>query len=155
MEEIRWEATEYDDVERSALWYMGLGLFATTLALFALWQENFLFAVFVVMAALTITALSREKAPKRIFAINHRGLEVDGIKQFPFNSLAGFSIEEPLKEGGWAKLIVYTKTLFHPSLHIAAPQTKLGEIRSVLGGRLKEKPHEDSLMEELLKLLKL
>lgn len=152
--DLIWQAPEYEAHERTALWYVGLGLVAAILVIMALWQENFLFAIFVVLAALTAAALSKEKPPLRTFTINASGLNIDGIKSLPFARLRGFSVEEVANQTDWATLVIHSKELFHHTLHIAIPRQKLADARALLLRRLKEVPHDPSLFEELLKFLK-
>jgi hypothetical protein len=155
MAELIWRAPEYEAKDRSALWYFGLGVVSVALVLVALWQENFLFAIFVVLAALVITALTKEPPPLRTFKLNDNGLDIDGLKALPFGRMHGFSVEESSENSELMVLVIHSQEIIHHTLHILIPREKLGEARAILASRLKEVPHNPSLFEELLKFLKL
>lgn len=155
MDKLVWKAPEHEVRDRSALWYFGLGAVSVVLVLLSLWQENFLFAIFVILAALVITALTKEPPPSRTFKLDENGLDIDGLKSLPFGRMRGFSVEASSENPDLMILVIHSQEIIHHTLHILIPREKLSEARALLSSRLKEVPHDPSLFEELLKFLKL
>ena len=153
---MSWSAPEFEMHEHSILWYLGVIFFAGILLLISLWQQNFLFAIFVVLATSLSIFWSKKEPINYIVAITERGVKIGNNKFLSFGELAGFS----LTEGGhfnleWSKLVLQSKHLFNPLIGVFIPQGKLSQAREVLNKYLKEFSYEASLHDEVIRFLKL
>lgn len=153
---MSWAAPEFEMHERSVLWYLGIVFCAVILLLISLWQQNFLFAIFVVLATSLSIFWSNKEPINYVVAITERGVKIGNNKFFSFSELSGFS----LMEGGhtnldWSKLVLQSKQWFSPLVAVFIPQGKLSQAREVLSKHLKEVPCEVSLHDEVIRFLKL
>ena len=82
LEPIEWEAPEFEYHEKDPLWYWGSMIIAVIILGIAIWQKNFLFATFIVVAEILLMTIGG-KQPRLIrFRIDDRGFEIIG--DFPF-----------------------------------------------------------------------
>jgi hypothetical protein len=72
-----WRASEHQHIERGSDWYWALGVIALSLAITSILFNNFLFALLIVIAAITFGMLASR--PPRIIdvALGDRGLMLD------------------------------------------------------------------------------
>jgi len=48
--EVSWRAAEYEHEEKSGGWYIIVGLVTLILIALAIWQKNFFFGIFILLA---------------------------------------------------------------------------------------------------------
>ena len=153
---VSWAAPEFEVYERSFLWYLGVFFVAVSLLLISLWQQNFLFAIFIILAtSLSIVWSKKEPVNFNIF-ITERGVKIGSNKFLHFNDLSSFSLMDSSQNNlEWGRLVLQPKHWFSPLVKIFIPQGKLAQSREVLAKYLKEESYENSLHDELVRFLKL
>lgn len=154
MELIRWEAREFDDHERGSSWYYLVGIGAVILVALSLWQENFLFAIFLAIATILLFVWSQKTSPVRVFTLTDKSVQIDSLKTIPYSDIKTFSLKEAPEDSHQGLLVLDIKEFFRPNAYIPVPQDKIGSVREELRKRLLEREHVDSLTDELLKILK-
>jgi len=142
--EITWRAAEYEYVEKTVLWYIGVGAAAFVLALIGLWQRNFFFVVFIAVAATVIIALGRKRPQVVEFRVSGEGVTVG--KQFlPYERLQNFSLRE--RPGRLDELVLMKKTMVVPFLKISVDGKVGAQVHDVLKEKLPEVEHQESLVD--------
>lgn len=142
--EVTWRAAEFEYVEKTILWYAGVGAAAFVLALIGLWQRNFFFVVFIAVAAAVIISLGRKRPQVVEFRVSGEGVAV-GRQFLPYERLQNFSLRA--RPGRLDELVFTKKTIVAPFLKIAV-DGKVGEqVRGILKEKLPEVEHQDSLVD--------
>lgn len=155
MDLIRWQAPEFERHERGALWYYAVIAAGGVIVFVALWQGNFLFAVFAVVAALLLLFWSRQEPRTLEFALGEHGLAIGDGKRYSWGDLGGFSMEEVGEGAEFFDLVFSRAAALGTDLKILAPAEERDAIRELLSEHLPEEEYRPSLMEAVIRLLKL
>lgn len=146
--EIIWQAPEFEYQHKDVSWYWLTIIGSGFLVLLSLWQKNFLFAIFVVMAETMLVFWAKEFPKTLQFKINHHGIQLGRLKSYSYEELDGFHI---LELGGQSELILKTRHKLHPYVKILILQEGSEEIKNFLKERLPEIEYEESLSDHLFK----
>lgn len=151
---ISWSSAEYETSthRRSIAWYWASLIIAALLTMFALWQNNVLFAVFVIVAWLLVVSLSGSAPKKWTFAISEDGITIGENKQYDWSEIVGFDIHEE-SDTHKALLIKTTQTLT-PITRINIPKSKERAIVDILAKFVKREEYEESLIDALMKIMR-
>lgn len=151
MTEIRWKAPEFHYYHKSMQWYWMSMLVAVFIFAVALWQRNFLFAVFIFIAQIVVFQFGNE-IPKLIeFVINEEGIAAGEQKVYHYDALESFSLSE--YPGEFSELVLMAKSKFAPLVKINIYTREISEIRGALEERLVETEHEESVFDAIGKLI--
>ena len=151
MAEIIWHAPEFKYHDKDLHWYWLSIIGAGILFLIALWQRNFLFGIFVIIAELMVIIWAKE-FPKNIrFKLNKKGLEIGKINFYSYEELAGFHIHE--EEGEFLELILKTNKRFHPYLKVLVDKDDSEEIKNFLKNHLPEIEYEEPVSEVISRII--
>ncbi len=136
--DISWHAPEYEYSPKSSAWYWTSLFLALVLIIFALWQKNFLFAVFVFIAELIVFAVA-DKHPKIWeFTINEKGAYIGKNKFYPYDQIEAFDIH--MNEIGHDQLVLKTKKKISPIVTINIYKEDQEKIKEFLKKYI---PHEE------------
>ena len=154
--DIKWTATEFEYQERGVGWYYLMVIAGAVLILFSVWQRNFLFAIFIILAVAMAFAWSREKPAMHNITVGDDGVEIINVKKFPMSDFSGFATREGRQgEPDWGKLVLRFKGRFKLPLQLPVPQGNIAQIKELLSRHLSEVEYEESLTEELIRFFKL
>lgn len=153
METLFWEAPEFEHHERGISWYYLIGGVGVILVTLSLWQNNFLFAIFVALAVILLFVWGKIEPATRRFSITDRAIQIDNLKTMTWSELKSFSIREPHPDEHLGILVLDIKRALRPDVHIPLPSEKIEAVRTALQRRLPEREHNDSLIDEVLKFL--
>lgn len=104
-EVLEWEALESFLAPRSGDWFWAVGIIGLALAVAAMIFNNFLFGVFILLAAVAIM-LRSVRPPRKIHVrITSQGVRINS-ELFPFSQLTSFWVEDEAEED-W--LVLHTK----------------------------------------------
>jgi len=155
MEPIRWSAPEFHYYEKDIVWYWLVLIVTLILVVIALWQKNFLFAVFLIVAALLTIAWAR-RTPKTIdFTLSEKGLDIGGKKFYPYEGLTGFAIVSGDQDTGFDELIVKTKGQLNALIKIIIISGESGAIKNLLSRFIPEIEYQESVSDRLARMLRL
>ena len=143
-ETLSWSAAEHEYAEKNAMWYLVLGGIALLLLIIALWQGNYFFAVFVVIAAVILTNFGKRRPKVFEFRVTTEGVGV-GEKFLPFEELESFMIRE--RQDALHELIVKKKTYVNPYVRIPVDEGTAEQARALLAVKLPEEEYEASLID--------
>ena len=146
-----WEAPEFPYYHKEVGWYWASIFVAAILVIIALWQKNFLFGVFIVIAELLIVSWG-SKYPRAVrFEMDERGIGIEDTSSYRYAEIEQYAINP---EGDLSELILTLKTKLSTAVVIHFHTHDTGRIREFLRGRLKEVHHDDGIVEALLKLIR-
>lgn len=153
MSDIQWRAPEYETREKTPSWYwLSIAVTSVILAL-AVWQRNFLFAVFIIIAEILILFWGNEKPRERAFALGEKGIRIDDAPPIPYSRFDAFSV---LKEegSGWAEFALRYRVNLKPSLKVLVPGEKVEAVENLLSSVLSQIEPHDTLTDTLEKLFR-
>ncbi len=149
--EIRWEAAEYEFVPKSMRWHAGIGIAALVLVGIALWQQNFFFAIFILIAGIMVVILGNRHPEVIEFVLNEDGCHIGEAASYPFEKLESFSIRERPHRSD--ELILKRKTAMNQLIHIPIEPEMAVKIRHFLEEYVPEEEHEPSILESITDIL--
>ncbi len=154
--EIKWEAPEFDDHKRGAIWYYSVVVVSVALIMLSAWRGNFLFSIFVIIAAALIIAWSFEKSPIHLFSVSEKEIHLGTAKTYRLSELESFSLAGAGQDDAkWGKLVLRPKGRFHMDIILNIPGENVESVRNLLAKILPQFAHQDSLMEEIIRALRL
>jgi len=156
---IKWQAPEFEFQKKDVSWYWLSLIIGIILLALTIWQRNFLFAIFIIVAWVVVVYSASKTPTTWNFKINEKGVEIylsekdEAAKKFyDFKEIDGFDIHlsEAKKYG---ELILKTKKRFSPYLKInflAADQQK---ITGFLQKHIPKQEYSESLADSFSKLI--
>ncbi len=144
---VKWQAPEYEHVERTTTWYWISIAIAVLLVGIALSQKNFLFAILVVIAELTIFRFSNEKPKVWDFRIDRQGITIEEHKTYKFKDIALFDIH-PFSDK-YYELVLHPKGKMSQYLKMFIPVDHEDRIKKALKENVKHGEIEPSLIDIL------
>jgi hypothetical protein len=154
---ISWQAPEFESHPKDVSWYW-LSLITTIIILaLAVWQKNFLFALFIVIAWLVIIYLSRRSPTVWQFRIDEKGIEIslpksrEARKFYPYEEINGFDIKSGSDK--YKELILKLKTKLSPYLKINIHSADEEKIKNFLLKFLLKEEYHVSLADSVSKLI--
>jgi len=127
--EIIWQIPESEYKPKDASWYWISLVVAAALVIFAIWQENFLFAIFVIIAFFTLNYLTNRFPAIWEIKMNEKGIFIGlpnskNRKFYPMTDLECFDIQSKFEESGeemeeeYKRLVLKFRTKLTPFLKI-------------------------------------
>jgi uncharacterized membrane protein len=141
---MTWRAAEYEHYDKSTAWYVVNGVVAAAIIGYALYQKNFFFAVFIVIAFIMLMFFSRRRPEVFDFRVDESGIGV-GRSSYNYESIENFSMRSRL--GRLDELILKRKVSMNPIVKIPIDSKLAGEVKEFLGGKLPEIEYEESLLD--------
>ena len=148
---IAWEAPEAEHIEKSATWYWASMAVAIVLIAIALWQKNFLFAVFVVIAELAIFMFAGEKPKMWDFTIDEQGVTIEGHKTYKYSTISLYDIHQFSDE--YKELVLQTRSKVHHYIKIFIHAEDEQRIREALDKKVSHGEIEVTFFEFLERLI--
>jgi len=148
--EISWRAAEYDHVEKGLYWYLAVGGVSLLLLAFALWQKNFFFGIFIVIAGIMLIALGNRRPDVLDFKLTEKGFDDGRGSFYEYEQLDHFSVRNRL--GRLDELMLKKKSAFNPFLRIPIDSKTAGEARIFLAQKLTEVEYEPTILDALVDL---
>lgn len=138
---IKWSSPEFEYYEKNKNWFLVAIIIAVIIALLALWQKNFLFLIFIIIATVMIISLGKKKPNVVDFTIDDKTLWVKD-KVYNFDQFESFAIKP-------GSLLFKNKERFKPYLVVSFNKNDLEAIRKHLLDFLPEIEYGESLVEVL------
>ncbi|KKU77087.1 MAG: hypothetical protein UY12_C0023G0009 [Parcubacteria group bacterium GW2011_GWA2_47_8b] len=153
--EISWSAPEFEHHQKDARWYLASGFFMALFLALAIWQGNFLFAIFVAMAGILFLRFGAQAPHSIEFRLTDAGLEIAGKNLYSYETLFGFAINRlDAHDDGFSELILKKKHRFGTYFKALIPNSKVEETKIFVNKHLPEIEYEASLVEHLSRFFK-
>lgn len=143
-EELAWSAAEHEHVEKDLRWYLAISAVGLFLLIVAIWQRNYFFGVFTVIAAAMLASYGARRPKVFKFQVNDEGVSI-GKKFFAFERLESFSLRA--RPGALHELIVKQKTYVNPYLRIPADANTAARAKALLAAKLPEEEYQMSFLD--------
>jgi hypothetical protein len=150
--EITWEAPEFEYREKDVSWYWITIIIAALVIAFAVWERNFLFGFFIVVAEILVIAWGNQKPREISFTITESVIEIGTVKSYALKEFESWSTQET--GDGWVEIAFIFRAKLRVPLVVLAPDEKIEEIRKNLAPLLREVEHQMSLIEAIEKLMR-
>lgn len=141
-----WSAYEHEHIERGSDWFWALGIIAVSAALTSVLFANVLFAILILVAALTIGLIARHPPELHEFEITEKGIRT-GKTMHPYENVISFWVDDELEE---PLLLVDTTTFMSPNLIIPLGEMEPETIRGYLQERVEEIPMKEPIAHKIL-----
>ncbi len=150
---IEWQAPAFKYYPKDVSWYWMSFIIAILLMAFAVLQKNFLFAVFIFLAEISVLILARRQPETLKFKIDDKGITIID-KIYQFGDLEKFCLRPDNEDKKFEELVLKKKTHFNPYLKISVDIKVASQVRDILSQKLTEEEYEDSLLELIFKWLR-
>ncbi|HUC02163.1 MAG TPA: hypothetical protein VMA75_04690 [Candidatus Paceibacterota bacterium] len=150
--EVTWEAPEFEYREKDVSWYWISIIAAALIIAFSVWQRNFLFGFFIVVAEVLFIVWGNKVPRMTEFTLRDDSIGIGGYKTYLLKEFESWSADAVGTE--WTDVMFNFRSRIHPPLMIIVPDEKVAEIRANLKGLLKEIEHEPSLIDSIEKFLR-
>lgn len=147
---IKWSGNEYQYTPKTSNWFWYVASGSLILIIISILMRNFLFAVFILIASFTIVLFGTKKPQRINFVIQANGIKI-GPKLYTFEELTSFWVnyDPPFKK----EVILEQKKKLSRYIKIPIENVDPNLIRETLLKFLKEKKHEESLVETIAERL--
>ncbi len=146
--ELKWQAPEYEYRQKSISWYWTSIIISILILGAAIWQKNFLFGLFIVIAEILVLSWANRTPPLVDFTLNEKGFSIGTQKSYAYTELESFSIDT-FNETIWPSLFLQFKKRLKPPLKAKIPKERLPEIEKTLKTVLKQTEHQHSMLDTL------
>lgn len=152
MESVEWNIKNYNDEDKGVVFYtIFFSLFAILL-LFAFWQENFLFGIFVILAGGLLLFLSSQTSPSFTFRVDEKGFHIIESETFyPYSQINHFDIHE--FDEKTSDLLFVFKGRLRPPLRARFYTHQRDEISSLLSSHIPQREIELSLTDSFSRFI--
>ena len=152
--ELKWEAQEFEKIEKNVSWYWISIIIATLLIGFAVWQKDFFFGVFILIAEILIIVWS-DKEPKIVsFTLTEKELIIDPGKIYELSNIEYFSVFEKNDDFPLDEIIFKMKGKYKIPFVVQIPKQKIEEAKNIISKIVKEVPYDLSFIDSIQKISK-
>lgn len=147
---LTWQASEYVEHEKSAKWFIVLGVIVVILALLAvLLMKNYMFALLIVVMGVAVAVWARRPATEMQYELETGGVSVNG-KHFALHDFRAFGL---LQDGAIYAVVLLPNKRFSPGVNIYFPHELGEQIVDRLGATLPMETMEPDWIDKLTRKL--
>ena len=147
---LQWQAYEYEQTDKSPDWFWALGIISLSVAVTSIILNNLLFAILVIVSAITLSIFARRDPDLLQIEVNQKGLILEK-KFYPYGSLESFWVEDT--EVNPKLLIKSTKTFSPLIVAPLSPDVDKEELRDYLLDNVDEEEHSEPLAQKMMERL--
>jgi hypothetical protein len=140
-----WSALEHEGKEKTNDWYWTLGIVSILGVGISIYYGNYLFAIFIILAAIILVYLAIKPAEMMQYEITKEGVRINSYL-YPFNHIKGFWIEQSF---GISKLIIESERFFMPVLVIPLQNVDASDVKDFLEDKIPEKEIKEPLSHKI------
>ncbi len=144
---LRWSAYEHEHIERSHDWFWALGIAAIAIAIVSILFHNILFAILIIIAAVTLGMLATIHPELTPFEISDRGIRV-GHQLHRYDEIISFWVEE--EHDDRPLLLVDTTKFMSPNLIIPIEHIDPHVVRAYLKQHAAEVHMKEPIAHKIL-----
>lgn len=144
---IYWEAPEHTHIEKTSDWYWALGILALAGSITSILFNDVLFAMVILLAAMTVFITGNRKPRIIPFEMSARGVRVDKTL-YPYTTLESWCMDEENHTG--PQLILKSKKILMPLIIIPVPEDFIGAIEHLIEPKLASEHLEEPFAHKLL-----
>ena len=150
---LTWNISPHTERERTGVFYTTLFVSMVFLLLFAIWQKDFLFGVFVILATGTVLFLSSQQAHVYTFTLTDEKIIFGDYESvYEYSHFAAFDLYEFAPDD--IELFLLFREKLRPILRIRIHRADRSKIQSILiEKKIVQKKMEPSLIDVLSKMI--
>ncbi len=152
--ETMWEAPEFAYREKEVSWYWISIIVAALIIAFSVWEKDFLFGFFIVIAEMLFIVWGNKVPAIVQFTLTDTEIDIGGYKSYSMKEFEDWSVDSGGNGAEWASVMFYFRSRLHPPLELIVPEEKLTELRANMKMVLKEIEHEPTLIDSIEKFLR-
>jgi hypothetical protein len=149
MEKVSWATEEYEHKDRTPDWYWAVGIIALSTAVISIIYKNYIFAVFIVLAAAVLFMFSLRKPDIMEIEINEKGVKIRD-EFYPYKMIKSFYVENQGKE---KKLLIHSKRILMPIIALPIDDATAARARLMLLTRTKEEEMKEPMSQRIMEHL--
>ena len=156
---ITWQAPEFEYQKKDISWYWMSLIIGIVLLALTIWQRNFLFAIFIIVAWVVVVYSASKTPTNWNFKLNEKGIQIylsekdEAAKKFyDFKEMEGFDIHPNIAKN-YGELILKIKKRFSPYLKINFPSANQEKIAEFLQKYIPKEEYSESLADSFSKLI--
>ncbi|MGC9602938.1 MAG: hypothetical protein ABSF47_00490 [Minisyncoccia bacterium] len=149
--EITWRAAEYEHLEKGGSWYLIVGGTALVLLVIALWQKNFFFGIFILLAGIMVITFGNRRPDVLDFKLTREGCELGRGIFYKYDQMENFSLRS--RPNRLDEIIFRKKTTFNPFVRIPVDSRTAERAKIFLVQKLPEIQYDGSLLDILIDFL--
>lgn len=150
--DVSWRTLEHSHTEKSSDWFWVLGIVAASIAVAAILFGNFLFALLVIMGAVTLGLLANKEPAEIEVALTPKGVLI-GPEFYPYDMLAAFWVIEESAEHDSPVLLLDSKRLFLTHIVVPLPSEGVESVNEYLQQYLPKKELKEPFGHTLFELI--
>jgi hypothetical protein len=150
MPKLTWQALEYKKKEKTVDWYWAVAVIVLSIAIIAIILGDGLFAIFIIVATITLLIFSAREPQWFEVTIDPRGFVI-GRDHYPFANLDEFWVDITEKDS--PKLILKSKKLTSPLIIIPIEGHDHLDVRAFLLNYLPEAELHEPLSHKIMERL--
>ncbi|MEK7552475.1 MAG: DUF5673 domain-containing protein [Patescibacteria group bacterium] len=143
---ISWTGPEYINREKGSEWYLAVVIITAGIIISAILLKNYIFAVFILLAAFTLILFASKKPRIIEIKINEQGILCDKYF-YPFSALESFWIEE---NASHHKLILKSKKILMPYISLPIQPDEIEIVQEFLRNYLTEEQLHEPILHRLM-----
>jgi len=152
--EIKWRAPEFDYYPKTTSWYYFSILITLAILGFAIWQKNYLFGFFIVVAEFLTLSWVGRKPETLDFSLGEKGLAVGELKFYPYSDIKSFGETDlPPSDKGFVEIVLYFNRKVRPGIFIRIPKDMASEIEAALEKNIPKVEAELSIFDALERII--
>jgi len=152
MNEINWEAPEFEYYPKGVIWFSITIFIAVLFLAVAIWQKNFLFGIFILIAEILILIWGNREPRILKFKIDDDKVYAGEHNSYRIESISGFAFTKSIMPGFW-DLKIYLKNRLGSEVKVIIPEEIYEDIRAFfIQKNIAEKEYDESFIESLQKL---
>lgn len=148
--EINWNAKEYNHNKKSNDWYWALGIIATSLTIASIIYQNYLFALFIILATAILIMYAFRHPEEFSITIGPKGIKIKN-DLFKYKDLKSFYLDTSNEHG--PKLIIHSNRTLMPHIILPIDKNLEIEIKTKLLTHLKEEEMHEPISHKLMEYL--
>lgn len=150
--EITWDAPEFEYRAKGVSWYWASIIVAALMIAFAVWQKDFLFGFFIVVAEM-LFIIWGDRVPQSLpFVVSDEGIRIGESKFHIMREFESWSTDR--NDEDWADIHLYFRSRVRAPLRMLIPVGRVDEVRANLRTVLREVEHDMTLIDSIEKLLR-
>lgn len=144
-EDIIWRAAEFKYFKKGIGWYLTVIGAALALILFAFWQNNFFFAVFIALAAIMVIFLGKKRPKVVEFKITDEGISIEDDINYNYDQIDGFTIRK--YQDRLNEIVIKTNKTVNPFIKMPVDSKILPKAEERLSKHIQEKEYKEAMVD--------
>ena len=141
---LSWTAPEFVYYEKTDAWFIGFGILSAALFVVSVLMKNYLFALLILIASFLIYIYAKKHPRQITIKITEEHIHIGKSFLLAHKEIVSFWIfEEPEIK----ILSLETKKVLYPKISVILSDINSDEIRETMARFIKEKKHEEHLID--------